>query len=237
VSRLLTSLSDFRELTRRAMQLAVEQLEAERGVLLLTDPEDGRLAPVAEFGAIDASTRGDAVRYSRRVVQRVAESGGSLLISDAPADPKTRSESVVDLRLRSIVCVPLHLGGRVVGAVYLDDSRRANVFDDADRGLLEGFAHLMAIAIEKSRGHQEVERTNERLIGENLSLRQEASVKFQPQNLVGNSSPMQRVLSLVELASRLNTTVLIMGESGTGKELIARTLHHSGKRRHRRSSR
>ena len=123
VSRLLDSISDFRELTRRAMRLAVEQLDAERGVLLLADAEGSVLSPVAEHGAVDADTRRDAVGYSRRVVQRVAESGGSLLITDAPSDPEARSPSVLDLRLRSIVCVPMHLGGRVVGAVYLDDSR------------------------------------------------------------------------------------------------------------------
>ena len=61
----------------------------------------------------------------------------------------------------------------MVGAVYLDDSRRADAFSVDDRGLLEGFAHLMAIAIEKSRGHEEVRRANEQLVGENLSLRRE----------------------------------------------------------------
>ena len=55
VSRLLDSLSDLGELTQRAMQMAVEQLDAERGVLLLADPESGRLVPMAEHGAVDAA--------------------------------------------------------------------------------------------------------------------------------------------------------------------------------------
>ncbi len=231
VSRLLNSLSDLRELAQRAMEMAVEQLDAERGVLLLADPETGRLTPMAEHGAVDAATRRDAVGYSRRVVQHVAESGGSLLISDAPSDPRVSSQSVVDLRLRSIVCVPMYLGGRVVGAVYLDDSRRPEAFGDADRGLLEGFAHLMAIAIEKSRGHEEVQRANQLLVGENLTLRQQVGTRFQAQNLIGTSSEMQRVLATLHLVAQSNSSVLLTGENGTGKELIARTLHHSGKRR------
>jgi two-component system response regulator HydG len=231
VSRLLDSLSDLKELAQRAMELAVEQFDAERGVLLLADPENGRLVPMAEHGAVDAITRRDAVSYSHRVVERVTESGGSLLITDAPSDPRAASDSVLDLRLRSIVCVPMYLGGRVVGAVYMDDSRRPDAFSDADRGLLEGFAHLMAVAIENSRGHEEVRRANEQLVGENLSLRQAVGARFQAQNLIGASSAMQRVLSFIERAARTNTTVLITGENGTGKELIARILHHSGKRR------
>ena len=231
VSRLLDSLSDLKELAQRSMELAVEQFDAERGVLLLTDPDSGRLVPMAEHGAVDASTRRDAVSYSRRVAERVAKSGGSVLIADAPSDPRAASESVMDLRLRSIVCVPMYLAGRVIGAVYMDDSRRPDAFSDADRGLLEGFAHLMAVAIENSRGHEEVRRANEALVGENLSLRQAVGARFQAQNLIASSSAMQPVLSLIERTARTSTTVLIEGENGTGKELIARILHHGGKRR------
>ncbi len=180
---------------------------------------------------MDAATRCDAVGYSRRVVERVAESGGSLLIGDAPSDPAVRSPSVVDLRLRSIVCVPMYIGGRVVGAVYLDDSRRPDVFSDGDRALLEGFAHLMAVAIENSRDHEEMVRANEQLVGENLSLRKEVGARFQAQSLIGTSLAMQRVLALVERAAQVGSTVLLTGENGTGKELIARILHHGGKRR------
>jgi len=233
VSHLLTSLSDFRELTERAMQLAVEQMGAERGVLLLSDPDSGRLVPSAEFGGVDATTRRDALGYSRRVVQRVLESGGSLLVDDAPTDPGLRSESVMDLRLLSIVCVPMHVGGRLVGAVYLDDSRRTAAFSDADRGLLEGFAQLMAIAIDKSRGHEEIQRTNDMLVGENLSLRQEANARYRTPSFIGGSLAMQRVLSAVEAAARVNSTVLLTGENGTGKDMVARILHHMGKRRSR----
>ncbi len=230
VSRLLDSFSDPTELTQRAMQLAVEQFGAERGVLLLADSQTGNLLPVVEHGAVDADTRDRALGFSRRVVERVARSGGSLLIGDAPSDPEARSDSVVGLGLRSIVCVPLYASGNVIGAVYLDDSRRSDVFSEADRGLLEGFAHLVAVAIEKSRGHEEVQRANELLVGENLSLRREAEVRFQPQNFIGRSSAMQKVLALVERAAQTSTTVLLTGENGTGKELIARTLHHSGRR-------
>ncbi len=231
VSRLLNSLSDLRELTQRAMRMAVEQLDAECGVLLLADPETGQLDPIAEYGLLDASTRSDAVGYSRRVVRRVTEEGGALLIGDAPSDPRSLSDSMVDLRLRSIVCVPMFLNGKVVGAVYLADSRRPDVFSEADRGLLEGFAQLMAVAIENSRAQEAVQRANETLVGENLSLRQEIGARFQTHSIIGTSAVMQRVMAMTARAAMTNTTVLMTGENGTGKELLARVMHHSGKQR------
>src|SRR5436190_7398250 len=214
---------------RRARRTADMHLGAELGLLVHVEAETGGLNPVVEHGPIDSATRDEALGYSRRAVERVTRSGGSLLVTDAPSDPDAMSESVVHLGLRSIVCVPLYVAGKVVGAVYLD-ARSADAFSDADRGLLEGFAHLMAVAIEKSRGHEEVQRANELLVGENLSLRKEAKTRFHPENFIAMSSRMQEVLGVVERAAQTQSTVLITGENGTGKEEIARILHHSGRR-------
>jgi Nif-specific regulatory protein len=230
VGWLISSVNDLELLMNRSMRAVVEQLGAERGVLLLADPETGQLAPVAEYGAIEPSTRHAAVGFSRRVVERVAEVGSSLLVRDAPTDPRAASKSVVDMRVQSILCVPLFVGGRTVGAVYLDDTRRTHAFDVAERSMIEGFAHLMAVAIERSRRYEEVRREYEKLEGENLSLRKAVGTRLKHHGMIGSSAPMERVMAMVERAAAVNTTVLITGENGTGKELIARTLHHNGKR-------
>ncbi len=44
-------------------------------------------------------------------------------------------------------------------------------------------------------------------------------------SLVGKSSSMQSIFSLIERIAPNNVSVLITGESGTGKEVVARTLH------------
>lgn len=48
--------------------------------------------------------------------------------------------------------------------------------------------------------------------------------------IIGSSSQMQSVLSIVERAGPTDANVLILGENGTGKELIARELHRQSRR-------
>jgi two-component system response regulator PilR (NtrC family) len=69
---------------------------------------------------------------------------------------------------------------------------------------------------------------------ENVYLRRELEQKYTFNNIIGKSSRMQAIFSLVERIARTNSTVLINGESGTGKELIARAIHYSSPRANRR---
>ena len=230
ISELLTSLTDLKDLSKKAMELVVQELQAERGVFFVLDPASKQLRVMAEHGAVDAAVRRDAFGYSRRVVRHVAKSGGSLLITDAQRDTRAHFESVFKLELRSIVCVPLSTAGHVVGAVYLDDTRRTEAFSPADQKLLERIAHLLAIAIDRSYAHEAMTRTNEELTGENAELRQRAA-QSPTHELLGSSIAMRRIQPIIARAAETTATVLISGENGTGKELIARLIHSTSARR------
>jgi len=50
-------------------------------------------------------------------------------------------------------------------------------------------------------------------------------------NIIGQSDPMRKIVSIVEKVANSNTTIMITGETGTGKGLIARAIHDSSDRR------
>jgi len=77
--------------------------------------------------------------------------------------------------------------------------------------------------------HKAVERKE--LEDENLHLRTALEEKFTFANIIGRSTRMQEIFSVVQRIARTTSTVLISGESGTGKELIARAIHYNSGRR------
>jgi two-component system response regulator PilR (NtrC family) len=69
-----------------------------------------------------------------------------------------------------------------------------------------------------------------RLSLENKVLRQELLRKYDFAHLIGKSTAMKKVFSMLEKVAPTESTVLITGKSGTGKELVARALHYNSKR-------
>jgi DNA-binding NtrC family response regulator len=63
------------------------------------------------------------------------------------------------------------------------------------------------------------------LAWENQILRRAVNWHFAPDQPIGKSQEMQKILTLVEKVAPNPTTVLITGESGVGKEVVARTIH------------
>jgi DNA-binding NtrC family response regulator len=68
---------------------------------------------------------------------------------------------------------------------------------------------------------------------ENRLLKSELGRRYEFDNIVGRSEPMQEIFSAIERVAPTRATVLLAGESGVGKDLIARAIHFHSPRRDR----
>jgi DNA-binding NtrC family response regulator len=71
-----------------------------------------------------------------------------------------------------------------------------------------------------------------RLVTENIQLRQQIEELMLPDEVVGESPAIKKVMEMVNTVAKTDSTVMILGESGTGKELIARAIHSRSSRRY-----
>src|SRR5580765_1851535 len=73
-------------------------------------------------------------------------------------------------------------------------------------------------------------QSEQRLKNQNVALRQEANKASMYDEIIGTSSAIKKVLSLVSKVAPTDATVMVTGETGTGKELVARAIHRGARR-------
>src|SRR6185312_14830976 len=103
-----------------------------------------------------AADEGNA-RFSRSIVRGCLRDNKAFLSDDASRDERIQlSQSVVDFRIRSVMCVPLcPAEGKPFGVIQLDTQDRSKTFTQEDLKLLVGVANQAAIAMENARLHEE----------------------------------------------------------------------------------
>src|SRR5436305_5563919 len=68
---------------------------------------------------------------------------------------------------------------------------------------------------------------------ENRQLKEELGRRYEFDNIIGRSEPMQEIFAAIMRVAPTRATVLLAGESGVGKDLIARAIHFHSPRRDR----
>src|SRR5512133_278730 len=154
LSQAFNSSLDLNEVLNRVIDQVIEILHAERGFIMLFQPDNALSFAVAR-GLNRETIDQPQFQVSQSVVQRVATDGQPILTSDAQSDERfNMRRSVMLLGLRSILCVPLKVKDEIKGVVYADNRFEAGIFTQADLDLLTAIASIAAIAIENARLYQ-----------------------------------------------------------------------------------
>ncbi|MFT6907982.1 MAG: PAS domain S-box-containing protein [Oleiphilaceae bacterium] len=112
---------------------------------------------------------------------------------------------------------PIIDAGEIIGAVI--------VFQDVTE-IKESEAKLTTAL-------DEISKLKERVQAENTYLQEEIKHNSNFEEILGQSSKLEKVFHQVERVAPTDTTVLLLGETGTGKELFARSIHNLSERKER----
>lgn len=228
IANTLNSHSDFKVVSSKVLERAVELVGADYGALGVLD-QTGKKISLGSFKTAPNAT-------PNKVLQMIEEHNQSLDIEPFPAIAEVLREGktmrIIDTQLpfairlifnsqlngKAALVAPVRVAGQAFGLIgFVWSEETAQPFEDHDIALVEGIADQIGTALERDQLSAEVMRLKSQL----HQTRSE---------IIGQASKIRRAIELALNVADTNTTVLINGESGTGKELLANLIHYNSGR-------
>jgi signal transduction histidine kinase len=142
LGRTIGATRDPARVLEQVRSFTLEVTQAERCLILQDGPEGLALV-------------GEDAPYSRTIVRRVQTTGEPACVLDTQADEALRDQaSILDLRVRAVMCVPLVVAGRFHGVLYVDSRVALGAFTPEDLRCVEAIAKQAAVAIDNAGLHQ-----------------------------------------------------------------------------------
>lgn len=149
----INQVHDLQLVLEMAMDLILEITHAERGFLVLC--EEGQIR-VSQLRHLVDDPEDSQWMISRSIAEEVLRSEQPVCLQDALSDPRfEHAVSVQQLRVRTVLCVPLKIRHAVVGALYVDRQTVAEAFLAQDLDVVTSLAALTSTAIENAKLHSE----------------------------------------------------------------------------------
>lgn len=147
----------------RVLERTLRAINAQRGAIFLAGKDD-ELLPCPFCGQIHTIRDGklrpmeqDEIQISSTIANRVIRAGESVLYADTDLGSDVEvSESIVSLKLRSILCVPLRAKNGILGILYIDSDRQNQNYTRDDLLLASAVGNSAGLAIENAAMHTEL---------------------------------------------------------------------------------
>ena len=211
IGQQLSSTLDLNELLGSILAICVEHTRADRGIVFLVDDATDQLIPSVSLGRCDEMASAKLASSMLGQLQT-----GRAFLARSSELQTLLSADIARIDADSLLCIPMMMRRRYVGAIYLDTRLTSHRFGERERAFVESLAGQAAVAIE-----------NARLFGqmraENVRLHREVEGRFR--DLIGSATAMRKVQQLMLGLLNNDSTVLLTGESGTGKGMVARAIH------------
>ena len=156
--------SSLDQLLQRILRVTIDVVGADRGCLLVTDPQTSELAPQVFSHRRDIDDQ-SKMPVSRSIVNYVQRNGQGVRTSDARSDHRFEpGQSILQAGIREAMCVPMQGRYELMGVIYVDtttppervilDGGNVKQFSDEQLHLLVAIGRQAALAIEDNRYQQ-----------------------------------------------------------------------------------
>src|SRR5882724_3509637 len=154
----LSQYPSLEDMLPATLELAIQAVNAQRGVLMLLENEQ----------LVVKAHKGEGFRISSTVRDRAVNEKASILVRDAQLDDAFKGRmSIVEQKVHTMMAVPLQTKERIIGLIYVDSPFILREFTKDDLSLLTLMANVAAFRIENTR-LMEVEQA-ERIMKRDLS--------------------------------------------------------------------
>lgn len=155
-SALITSSLELDQVVEEVLDTITSLTGAERTYLMLYD-ETNDLKTVSARNWERESLDESEIVFSRSIIDAALKDKAPIITTNAQNDERFGGQkSIVFQKLRSILCIPLMLGGHTVGVLYSDNRFQQDLFDRSFVPVLTAFGTQAAIAIKNAQAFGEV---------------------------------------------------------------------------------
>jgi len=177
-SALINSSLNILEVLDNAMKWAEEFMNAEASSVYELDQEKEELFIRLARGEKKRAVEGIKLKVGEGIVGSVVKTGKSIAIQDVTKDKRfsDRIDRITGFKTRSMICVPLILRDRPIGALQVMNKRNREPFRQADLDLLNSMAQLIAVSMENAKLYQRLEEKFE-LTSKELASTQEKLIR------------------------------------------------------------
>ncbi|MEM8995230.1 MAG: sigma-54-dependent Fis family transcriptional regulator [Acidobacteriota bacterium] len=218
----LLKVDDYDAMLDVVVRHALTIVRGQRGFLVLTRGEGLDFKVIRNWRRDELEGRREPISHS--IIKQVLDDGQPILIEDALSDARfANTDSILRMRIRSVLAAPLRVDGKTVGVLYLESSNLDRLFGPAQ---LELFEHVLDISSRALRlGMQRIV-----LEQRNSLLEPDLFARHRFPGIVTRDPGFLKILETVGQVASSDLPVLVQGPSGTGKELIVRALHLNSRR-------
>jgi len=229
INKVLAENADLATLMSITLDGMRQRLRMHRGIMMLYDRHSEAIFIHDSFGLTEEEKGRGIYTPGEGITGKVVQTGKAIIVPRLDQNPDflDRTRAHGDRKRRgktAFVCVPIVLARKVLGTICAERIYLNPRLLKQDVELLAMIGTLIAPAVELYL-MENIEKV--RLETENRLLKSALKQRFKPDNIIGNSKPMQEVYSLIHKVATTRATVLILGESGVGKELVANAIHYN----------